>query len=125
MADVTLYLKWDGVLFKDVRDRAAMEWWCNTPERGVREQLSPPASAVGLGAAPPAAARGAGAVLEGQRAKVCLVSVSPLFAPIGEYAVIEIKIANIQTAGCLVMQIHDADDKLIYAERLTQKQIWG
>jgi hypothetical protein len=110
--DLTLlYLKWDGACFPGkIQDDGSVTFWRN----GSAEAD-----------APPVASQKVIGELNPKQTEAILISVSHHFVPIEENAIIEIGISNIKDAGCLVLQVHDAENHLVYAERLTQKQIWG
>src|ERR1043166_4669274 len=119
MSETTKFMKWDGVCFADFDQAENRSSWRNKDSLGN----PPPAPVPGHGATAPSSGPGSGPTLAAQKAEVVLISVSERFAPIEEYAVIELKFKNIEGLGCLVLQIHDADNTLVYAERLTKDMV--
>jgi hypothetical protein len=125
MAETTKLMKWDGVGFADPLNPDRTLW-------RNQDQLGPPAAegffakVSGFFSSAWSTVSGAfasGSSLAAQRAEVVLVAVSERFAPIEEFAIIELKFKNIEGIGCLVLQIHDADGQLVYAERLTRDMV--
>jgi hypothetical protein len=118
----TIFLRWDGIRFADATKDVNVPHWqnqyatCPTPP-GPRRPID---SKTTTSAKPKR-----GPVLSAQRAEVTLASVGKVFAPMQEYCSIEISVKSIERAGCIVLQIRDLHGVLVYAERLTQRQIWG
>jgi hypothetical protein len=119
----TFYLRWDGACLKKPGDAELAERWCNDRLKIVSTTAPTPPSKSGSVTTAPQSRRGP--ALRAQRAELTLISVSSAFAPIEECADIKISIKNIEKVGCVVLQIYDVTDKLVYAERLTQKALWG
>lgn len=126
MAETLKYLKWDGVCFGGDPLAAAPNReppparLCNqTGLTGKPPAIDEPVQ----GATPSAPSPAIGTDLSAQRAMVVVESVSDVFAPIEEFAVIRISIKNIRALKSMVLQIRDADGMLVYTERLTVEQV--
>lgn len=122
---VTKVLVWDGVV-PDLADEATLPtFWRNSAqvkegaEKPPTDYERPPVLA------PLSDVSGEGVVVALQVAQATIQSMTTYFAPIQEWAKIEVSIRNIDRAGGLVLQIHDRNGLLVYAEGLTQKQVWG
>jgi len=126
MPDAEFYLRWDGVCLDTTKDgrSAPVDWWPNAKPAGVGLQKRPPSTAGRVGSTTTGARRGQGTALHAQRAEIVLLSVDQYFAPAAEYADIKVRVKNIEEAGCIVLQIWDKNNRLVYAERLTQNAIW-
>src|SRR5262245_31431710 len=120
MSETVFYLKWDGSCPSKLD---APKDWCN--HRGPSSATKPPESPPSKGTVTSSGKKEKGATLKAQRAEITLVGVSQMFAPVEEHALIKVKVKNIQKAGCIVLQIRDVNGTLVYAERLTQRKIWG
>jgi hypothetical protein len=128
----TVYLKWDGLCGSDVKKLKPEEDWCNSRDVGAGKTTAPPPDKTEAASGSLSTVSVIGPMIEGiasklesQTATVSLVSLDKVFAPADESAVIEIKIKNIAQAGQLVLQVRDAVGSLVYAERLSQHQVWG
>jgi hypothetical protein len=119
MSETTKFMKWDGLCFEDATQATNQAQWRNQDSLG--KVPSPPVQAQGNTA--PSSTQGSGPTLSAQEAEVVLVCISENFAPIEEYAILELSFKNIKGIGCLVLQIHDADKQLVYAERLTRDMV--
>ena len=119
MSETTKFMKWDGLCFADATQATNQAQWRNQDSLGK----VPPAPVQAQGSTAPSSTQGSGPTLSAQEAEVVLVSISEMFAPIEEYAIIELSFKKIEGIGCLVLQIHDEDKQLVYAERLTRDMV--
>lgn len=128
MTDTLVHLRWDGVCIpaNEQTQPTATRLWRNSAALGACATARPP-DRHQLRLAPvmhdPRA--GIGPVLRRQRGRVCIFSTTARFAPGQEWVWIKASIRDIGEVGCLVLQIRDKNDVLVYTERLSQQQVWS
>ncbi len=122
------YLKWDGVCIpaQDITSLSvpqAAALWCNSRDIGEGLDKAPePEPSSGLKV--PHGKKSKPLVVSSQKAEITVVSMTPVFAPAQEYALVRVNIKNVSGIGSLIFQVYDGT-KLVYAERLTRKQVFG
>lgn len=127
MIGTPVYLRWDGVCIPaDLQlQQAATRLWRNSTALGRCAAAHPPKPPPQYGLITHAPRAGVGTTLRTPQLGVTIDSATRRFAPGQEWAWIKASIRNIHEVGCLVLQIRDNRGALVYAERLSQRQVWG
>lgn len=127
MIGIPVHLRWDGVCIPtdQLTQQTATGLWRNSAALGrcavARAPKPPPQYSFITHDSKP----GVGTTLKTSPVGVTVDATSGRFAPAQEWAWIKASIRNIQAVGGLVLQIRDNQGTLVYAERLTQQQVWG
>lgn len=121
---VEVYLKWDGTRLDFSKGDRNGDLWCNADvaeaDKAPPDEPMPKAS-ITHSDEPKAPST----VLAMPRAKAKILSVDAVFAPIQDHCLVKVSLKNPSKIGALILQVFDRDGALVYAEGLTQKQVWG